>query len=138
SFDRMARLLAGQPAPALVASDEIYERGPLPPRTRPRQEVQPLEALRVDGLTYRHTGSGGGIVDASFEVRAGSFTVVTGRIGSGKSTLLRAMLGLVPAEGRITWNGLEVVHPALFLAPPRTAYTPQVPHLFSDTLEDNI
>jgi ATP-binding cassette subfamily B protein len=52
--------------------------------------------------------------------------------------LLQSLLGLVPATGEIVWNGEVVADPATFLVPPRTAYTPQVPQLFSETLEDNI
>jgi ATP-binding cassette subfamily B protein len=65
--------------------------------------------------------------------------VVTGRIGSGKTTVLKALLGLVPLDGGgIVWNGQRVDDPASFLVPPRSAYTPQVPRLFSETLRDNI
>jgi ABC-type multidrug transport system fused ATPase/permease subunit len=71
-------------------------------------------------------------------VARGSFTVITGRIGAGKTTLLQSMLGLLPATGTIKWNGQVVQDPAAFLVPPRTAYTAQVPQLFSDTLEENI
>lgn len=138
SFGRMHELLAGSPPGSLVDDDEIFERGPLPPKTTPRVEVEPLDALRVEGLGYRHGPSGGGIDDVSLTLVRGSFTVVTGRVGSGKSTLLQSILGLVPAAGAITWNGSVVADPATFLVPPRTAYTPQVPQLFSETLEDNI
>ena len=69
----------------------------------------------------------------------GTLTVVTGRIGSGKTTLLRVLLGLLPFdEGEICWNGERVENPATFMVPPRAAYTPQVPRLFSDTVKDNI
>jgi len=65
--------------------------------------------------------------------------VVTGRIGSGKTTLLRAILGLVPADGgTIKWKGEPVRDPAAIMTPPRTAYTPQVPQLFSLTLVENL
>lgn len=138
SFGRMHELLAGSPPETLVDDDEIFERGPLPPKTTPRVEVEPLDELRVHGLCYRHGPSGGGIDDVSLVLARGSFTVVTGRVGSGKSTLLQSILGLVPAVGAITWNGSVVADPATFLIPPRTAYTPQVPQLFSEMLEDNI
>jgi ATP-binding cassette subfamily B protein len=36
------------------------------------------------------------------------------------------------------WNGQPVDDPATFLTPPRAAYTPQVPRLFSETLRDNL
>jgi ATP-binding cassette subfamily B protein len=72
-------------------------------------------------------------------VSRGSFTVITGRIGSGKTTLLRVLLGLVPKDaGMIGWDGTDVRDPAAWFIPPRSAYTPQVPRLFSDTLRDNI
>jgi ATP-binding cassette, subfamily B, bacterial len=65
--------------------------------------------------------------------------VVTGRIGAGKTTLLRVLLGLLPREaGTITWNATPVRDPAAFFAPPLSAYTPQVPRLFSESLRDNI
>jgi ATP-binding cassette subfamily B protein len=129
----MHDLLQGTPPERLVENDEIHQRGPLPPKTTPRREVEPLEELRIEHLGYSH-----GIDDVSLTIPRGSFTVVTGRIGAGKTTLLQSMLGLVPATGAITWNGRVVDDPATFLVPPRTAYTPQVPQLFSETLEDNI
>ena len=137
SFGRMHTLLAGAPAAELVRNDEIFERGPLPSAAPPGIVVEPLRELRVEHLTYRHAETGG-IEDVSLSIRGGSFTIVTGRIGSGKTTLLQSVLGLVPASGRIVWNGHAVDDPATFMVPPRTAYTPQVPQLFSETLADNI
>lgn len=138
SFGRLHVLLAGRPPATLVVDDEIHERGPLPSARPPVIEVEALRELRVEGLTYRHSGSGGGIRDVDLCLPGGSFTVVTGRIGAGKTTLLQSVLGLVPATGSIRWNGEPVADPATFLVPPRTAYTPQVPQLFSETLVDNI
>ncbi|MBN1665704.1 MAG: ABC transporter ATP-binding protein, partial [Anaerolineales bacterium] len=40
--------------------------------------------------------------------------------------------------GEIEWNGVGVGQPASFLVPPRCAYTPQVPLLFSESLRANI
>ena len=40
--------------------------------------------------------------------------------------------------GEVLWNGRRVADPRTFLVPPRCAYTPQTPWLFSDTLRDNI
>ena len=36
------------------------------------------------------------------------------------------------------WNGEFVADPASFFVPPRSAYTAQVSHLFSDPLKENI
>ncbi|MDD5220451.1 MAG: ABC transporter ATP-binding protein, partial [Candidatus Bipolaricaulis sp.] len=77
--------------------------------------------------------------DVSFSVHRGEFVVIAGRIGSGKTTLLRGILGLLPtASGRVLWNGVPVADPSTFFVPPRSAYTPQVPQLFSDSLRDNV
>jgi ABC-type multidrug transport system fused ATPase/permease subunit len=87
----------------------------------------------------RHSSLVTGIDDVSFVLPHGSFTVVTGRVGSGKTTLLRALLGLLPPSGgEVRWNGAPVGDPAAFFIPPRSAYTPQVPRLFSESLRDNI
>ena len=80
-----------------------------------------------------------GIENVDLSLQRGDFVVVTGRVGSGKSTLVRVLLGLLPRQaGEITWNGQAVPDPAAFFRPPRCAYTPQVPRLFSDTLQENI
>jgi ATP-binding cassette subfamily C protein len=99
---------------------------------------EPLHELRVEGLTYRYPG-GGGITDISFSLKAGSLTVITGRVGAGKTTLLRVLLGLLPSQsGSLYWNGQPILDPANFLVPPRAAYTPQIPQLFSASLRENL
>ena len=101
--------------------------------------VKRLQCLQVTGLAYRYPESENGVFDIGFTLRRGQFLVITGRIGSGKSTLIRTLLGLLPKqEGTIAWNGRVVSDPAEFLIPPRAAYTPQVPRLFSDPLRENI
>src|SRR6202022_2638351 len=87
----------------------------------------------------RYPDSARGVVDIDLRLRRGSFTVITGRIGSGKTTLLRALLGLLPKDaGEIYWNDSPVTDPASFFVPPRSAYTSQIPQLFSQTLKENI
>lgn len=103
-------------------------------------ESDRLKNLRVRGLSFAYPdGQGQGIQDISFDVPRGSFTVVTGRIGAGKTTLVRVLLGLLPShDGEIAWNEELVDDPSIFLVPPRSAYTPQVPTLVSDSLRANI
>jgi ATP-binding cassette subfamily B protein len=100
----------------------------------------------VRDLSYRYpaaeNGNGHkarGLEEISFRLRRGDFVVVTGRVGSGKSTLARILSGLLnPDSGEICWNGQPVKDPAGFFHPPRSAYTAQVPRLFSEPLRDNI
>jgi len=48
-------------------------------------------------------------------------------------------LALLPkSKGAIFWNGDLVKDDAEFFVPPRSAYTAQIPHLFSDTIKENI
>jgi len=133
SFGRMHELLQGAPASTLIADDEVFERGPLPSARPAPVDVEPLRVLRAEGLSYE-----GRIEDVSLEIERGSFTVITGRVGAGKSTLVQALLGIVPAQGRTWWNDELVEDPASFFVPPRVAYTPQVPNLFTGSIEDNI
>jgi ATP-binding cassette subfamily B protein len=140
SLERLVALLQGTPPEALVAHHPIYLRGSLPDLPAPdRNGVEPLERLDTVGLTYRYPGSQRGIAGVDLSLRRGSFTVITGQIGAGKTTLLRALLGLLPKNsGEIYWNGQHIDEPAAFFVPPRSAYTPQAPRLFSDTLRDNL
>lgn len=103
-------------------------------------ESDRLRTLRVKGLGFQYPdGLGQGIEDVTFEVPRGSFTAITGRIGAGKTTLLRVLLGLLPTEqGQVYWNEELIEDASMFLVPPRSAYTPQVPQLVSDSLRANI
>jgi ATP-binding cassette subfamily B protein len=140
SINRLVALIPDEAPSALYERHPIFADG-----AEARHEVasagraDTLSRLEVRGLTYRYAGSAKGISDATFSVEGGSFTVITGRVSSGKTTLLRALLGLLPAQsGAVSWNGRPVADPATFFAPPRSAYTPQVPRLFSETLRENI
>ena len=140
SIDRLLTLLPDAPPEALVAHSNTYLRGPFPEVTHPQKtEHDRLDRLDVEGLTYHYPDTGMGIKDVSLHLKRGTLTLVTGRIGSGKTTLLRVLLGLLPKDaGEVYWNGERVENPATFFVPPRTAYTSQVPRLFSETLRDNI
>jgi ATP-binding cassette subfamily B protein len=140
SFKRMTELLGGAPPDTLVRHGPVYLKGPYPAVPGvPPSPVGPLRALDVAGLSYRYPGTERGIAGISLHLERGSFTVITGRIGAGKTTLLQALLGLIPRDdGEIRWNGVPVADPAAFFVPPHSAYTPQVPRLFSDSLRDNI
>ena len=156
-LDRTQAVMPEMPPDSLVAHGKIYENG----HKRPELVTDlvagaaiinhnPLQALTIRGLTFQYDSPAptpasrtadyqSGIVDIDLILPAGSFTVITGRIGSGKTTLLQLLLGLLPAAaGTIRWNDELVPDPAAFFIPPRSAYTPQVPRLFSESLRGNI
>lgn len=153
SVARMLALMRGGapdvPASTIVAHPSLHLTGPLPdgdPAVRTGAEAartEPLRTLEAVGLTYRFgrdaTERGPGVDNVSLAIHRGQFVVLTGRVGAGKTTLLRLLLGLLPREaGEIHWNGRAVSEPAAFFVPPRCAYVPQVPRLFSDSLRANI
>jgi len=140
SLERLIELLQGAPSELLVKHNPLYLRGGFPriPYTA-KTGVHELKQLTVEGLTYHYPGTERGIDSIDLHIPRGSFTVITGRIGAGKTTLLRTLLGLLPGDaGIVRWNDESVQDPASFFVPPRSAYTPQVPRLFSQTLKDNI
>lgn len=163
-LDRLQEITPNVPPESLVAHVPIYENEPtLAIRQPVKSDADRLAVLQVEGLCFEYsvfskqysvesdslitdslttdplTTENWSLSDISFTIPRGSFTVITGKIGSGKTTLLRVLLGLLPAAGgEVRWNGRLVTNPATFFTPPRTAYTPQVPRLFSEPLQDNI
>ena len=162
-LDRLQAITPDAPPESLVAHGELHEDGLHHGGTEDTEAergtaVTPLQLLEVKNLSYRYPYSVSrnpstktqntehglrntdyGIHTISLTIPRGSFTVITGRIGSGKTTLLRVLLGLLPQDsGEIWWNGELVTDPATFFTPPRSAYTPQTPRLFSESLRSNI
>ena len=140
SYSRMEQTVDEMPREDLVEHTPIYLRENQPPLAIPQwTDADRLSDLTVSGLTYRYDGDASGIAEVDLKIPAGSFTVVTGQIGSGKTTLVQALLGVLPKQaGEIRWNGEIVSDPKSFFVPPRCAYTPQTPKLFSEKLSANI
>lgn len=141
---RMIQLLQERDGEGLVKHSPLYLK--VDPEEKIKNETlkeegntKILENLKIKDLTYTYQGAGSGIKNVSFNINKGDFTVITGRIGSGKSTLVKTLLGLLPKEsGEVYWNNSKVEAPAEFFIPPISAYTSQVPNLFSDTVKENI
>jgi ABC-type multidrug transport system fused ATPase/permease subunit len=132
STDRLVALANGMPRERLVEHAPIHAEG-APPAvptlvTRPGDRLEHVEVREL---------SAGSIEGVALVLRRGTLTVVAGRVGAGKTTLLRALL--VPCRrGAILRNGEPVDDPGTFTVPPRVAYVPQVPRLFSETLGENV
>ena len=144
---RLEETIDPEPFASLVRNRPTHLSGPLPVLANPRLDDEDrLERLEVRNLSFRHQapsgdghGSDPGISAVSFTAARGSLTVITGPVGAGKSTLLEVVLGLrQAAQGDICWNGRKVAAPSRFMTPPRVAYRPQLPALFSESLRDNV
>ncbi len=144
SNERMTEVMKGESKTIrdheLVKSTNIYVKEEFPailPLHLTDQDK--FESLRIENLSYTFPGKEIGLNDIKFTIKRGTLNVITGRIGSGKSILLKTILGLLPKDsGKILWNNKEVNDPAEFFVPPRTAYTSQIPQLFSESIKDNI
>ena len=53
----------------------------------------------------------------SFKIEKGQNVSVIGESGCGKSTLLKLIYGLLHTDGKITWNGEEMLGPNFNLVP---------------------
>lgn len=139
ALGRLAELLPDKGAAALVgvAPEARYHSGVIEPTVRRGEQAATL--LEADGLAYLYPLSGKGITGVELALAPGTLTVITGRVGSGKTTLLRVLLGQLPRDsGTVRWHGMVVDDLGAFFMPPRSAYVPQAPRLFSATLRENI
>ncbi|MEU6022106.1 ABC transporter ATP-binding protein [Micromonospora sp. NPDC047134] len=107
---------------------------PAPPQA-PRT---PLRRLELTGFGVRHTDGTVAVRDVDLTVARGQLVLVVGPVGSGKSSLLRALAGIAPHIGQLTWNGDPVTEPEVFLRPNQVGYVGQVPRVLSGTVADNI
>ncbi|HEX2926087.1 MAG TPA: ABC transporter ATP-binding protein [Ruminiclostridium sp.] len=140
SVERMSRLMEGADPAALIEPEPIYINGTLPKvRYGEKTAETKLNEFSARNLSYTFPGTDKGIKEVDITLKKGSFTVITGRNGSGKTTLLRVILGLLPMDtGELYWNGKLIENAGDFFIPPRSAYTAQIPRLFSDSMRDNI
>ncbi|WP_406200064.1 ABC transporter ATP-binding protein/permease [Kitasatospora sp. NBC_01560] len=83
--------------------------------------------IRAEGVTFSYNGAANpALRNVNVTVRQGEVLAVVGTNGSGKSTLAKILVGLYhPAEGTVTWDGVD-----LAAAPPeqiwdRLAILPQ-------------
>lgn len=98
-----------------------------------------VPALLVDRLDAFY-GKAQALFGVSLAVDTGEVLALVGRNGAGKSTLLRALIGLVPARGRVELRGM----PLDALPPHRRArfglgWAPQERRIFTDlTVRQNL
>jgi urea transport system ATP-binding protein len=95
--------------------------------------------LEIHGLNQFYGGSHT-LWDVDMSVPEGSCTCLMGRNGMGKTTLLRAIMGLLPASGRILYQGRDLLTlEAAERAHIGIGYVPQGREIFSQlTVEENL
>jgi branched-chain amino acid transport system ATP-binding protein len=80
------------------------------------------------------------IRDVSLQVAPGEVLAVLGRNGSGRSTLAKALMGLVPALGKVHWRGASLLGlPAHQVARLGLGYVPEAREVFGTlTVHQNL
>ena len=95
--------------------------------------------IDVQQLTHRYAGQQAALEQIQLSIAPGDKVGLVGRPGSGKSTLLRAMAGaLVPTEGGVQIDHVQLAHIAPQDRFTWLAFKPQEVTLMAGTLESNI
>jgi thiol reductant ABC exporter CydD subunit len=128
--------LAGVTAAARLF--ELLEDGGRPiPKTGRAMPTRP--ALALEGVSYAYPGERRALKDVSLTINPGETVALVGPSGAGKTTITRLLLRfLEPDSGRLTADGIDCVE----IDPENwrrvVAWVPQNPHLFAQTVEENI
>ncbi|KAJ7264448.1 P-loop containing nucleoside triphosphate hydrolase protein [Mycena haematopus] len=95
--------------------------------------------LQVEGLSARYSEDGPKVLhDISFHIKAGERVGIVGRTGSGKSSLTLSLLGCIPTEGSVMYDGIETSKLNLDALRSSITIIPQVPELLSGSLRANL
>jgi ATP-binding cassette subfamily B protein len=102
--------------------------------------LHPLaRALQFEQLRCSYAGGPPVIDGVSLSIAAGERVGIVGPSGSGKSTLVGALLGFVqPDDGRVLWDGLDLVDVGPDVCQQRFGVVFQDTHLFNTSIRTNI
>jgi ATP-binding cassette subfamily B multidrug efflux pump len=129
---------------ASVCAERITEvMSTVPAITSPEHPLQPATVageIRVEALTFRHTGADRSVLqDVWLTARPGTTTAVVGSTGSGKSTLVSLICRLYDVTGgAVRIDGIDVRDYDTEQLWSAIGLVPQRGYLFSGTVADNL
>lgn len=92
--------------------------------------------LRLENVSFTYPDETvSALQNINLEIKAGQRVALVGRTGAGKTTLVNLLLGFIqPTSGQI------ITHPTItnYQLRQNISYVPQRPHLFHDTIANNI
>ncbi|NTW55835.1 MAG: thiol reductant ABC exporter subunit CydD [Chlorobiaceae bacterium] len=98
------------------------------------------KGISFRGVTFTYPGTSSPAADnVTFTIQAGGTTALIGPSGAGKSTLLNLLLRfLEPEKGSISFDGKPLADISSEQWLGMISWVPQHPHLFNETLRENI
>jgi len=98
-----------------------------------------VSSLRLESAGFRYPGTKTGITGLDLELRGPGIFALVGEVGSGKSTVLKLLTGQLPCtEGKILYNGIDLVELSKQYLISETGYVPQESVLFSESVGNNV
>ena len=95
--------------------------------------------VTVNHISYKYTNSGiKALKDVSLTFEPGKVSAIVGKSGSGKSTLAYLLMKFIEGEGYIYFNQEDISGYSPEAIRSLIAYIPQKPHVFQDTLRNNL
>ena len=120
---------------------EILDRK-VPPCSGSKKNELPDKpiAIELKNISFSYPSSDEPVLqNLSLSLKSGELHTITGASGEGKTTLLHLICGfMTPDRGSIIVNGTPMNNLSLRRWRDQVTYVPQFPHLFSDSVLENI
>ena len=127
---------------AKAAADRLYEYA-VDEKVEKETEflIEQPEAIQItlNNVSYQYKDSQSKALNhISMTMEKNKVTAIVGKSGSGKSTLSYLLMQFVEAEGLIYFNQYVINYMEPALVRTYISYIPQKPHIFHDTLRNNL
>lgn len=109
---------------------------PMAPVARPERRPS---GVHFQDVAYTYPDGTHALEGVTLSISEGEMVALVGASGAGKSTLVATLLGFIaPERGEIYWNGQPLSNISPEIRRREIAWVPQRPHLFNDTVLENI